>query len=234
MAAITRVKAAQQRYETVPVLGRDGEPIKIQLKNKDGSPRTDKRGHLVFITKTEPDRSKPKPVESCGKCGKAIEVGDPYKHISPKSGPYGGRRLVRCAACPDWQRWEYSSSLSARLEEISYYFWENIVEVSEPDDVQSALDDAAQAVTDLAEEKRASAENIEQGFQHATYQSDELNQVADDLESWASDISNTDIPSLPEPAWDEDGNAIPLTPEQVEEWRDEVRSSITVVDEAPV
>ena len=183
MPAITRVKHAQPRFETVPVLGRDGEPIKVQVKNADGSPKTDKRGHLVFMTKTKPDKTQPRLPDTCDKCAKVIEVGSPYKHMSPKSGPYGGRRLVRCEVCPDWHQWEYSSSLSARLAEVSYYFWENIVEVNNADDVTDALGNAAQAVRDIAEEKRESASNIEEGFQHSTYQSDELNEQADSLDS---------------------------------------------------
>jgi hypothetical protein len=233
MPTITRVKAAQQRYETVPVLDAQGEPVQVQVKNADGSPKTDKRGHLVFMTRTVPDKTKPKPAEDCGRCGKAIEVGSPYKHMSPKSGPYGGTRLVRCEACPDWQVWEYSNSLSARLSEISYYFWENIAEVTNADDVTDALANAAQAVTDIAEEKRESAQNIEDGFQHSTYQSDELNQQADDLEAWAQEIENADVPSAPEATWEGD-TEVPPTDEQFEEWRVEVQEACSLVDDSPV
>jgi hypothetical protein len=233
MPTITRVKAAQQRYETVPVLDAQGEPVQVQVKNADGSPKTDKRGHLVFMARTVPDKTKPKPLEDCDKCGKAIEVGSPYKHMSPKSGPYGGRRMVRCEACPDWHHWEYSSSLSARLAEISYYFWENLAEVTNADDVTDALGNAAQAVVDLAQEKRDAAQAIEDGFQHATYQSDELNQQADDLEAWAQEIENADVPSTPEPTWDGE-TEVPPTAEDFEGWRSEVQEACSIVDESPV
>jgi hypothetical protein len=253
MPAIVHVKAAQQRYETVPVLDAHGEPVQIQKKNADGSPVVTKRGHLVFMTKTRPDKSKPKPPELCGKCGKAIDVGSPYKHITPKSG-----RLVRCEDCPDWDVWEYSSSLSARLAEISYYFWENLVEVTTQEDVQSALSDAAQAIHDIALEKREAAENIESGFQHATYQSDELNQQADDLDSWADEIESADVPTPeivakncdackgngyvsdddPEdcPACEGNGYTYPeaLTAEQLEDWRSELQDALSLIDDSPV
>lgn len=233
MPTITRVKAAQQRYETVPVLDGAGQPVRIPLTSEDGSPKTDKRGEPIFITRTVPDKTKPKPLENCGKCGKVIEVGSPYKHMSPKSGPYGGTRLVRCDTCEDWHAWEYSSSLSARLSEISYYFWENIVEVTNADDVTDALSNAAQAVRDIAEEKRESASNIEEGFQHATYQSDELNEQADSLDSWADEIENADVPSAPEPTWAED-TEVPPTAEDLEDWRSEVQEACSVVDDSPV
>ena len=233
MPAITRVKAAQQRYEMVPVLDVHGEPVQVQVKNADGSSKTTKDGHLVFMAKTVADKTKPKPPETCGKCAKTIEVGDPYKHMSPKSGPYGGRRLVRCEACEDWHQWEYSSSLSARLAEVSYYFWENISEVTNADDVTDALANAAQAIHDLAEEKRESASNIEEGFQHATYQSEELNEQADSLDSWADDIERADVPNAPEPTWVE-STEVPPTAEDIEDWRSEVQEACSIVDDAPI
>ena len=235
MASITRVKAAQQRYETVPVLDGAGQPVRIPLTREDGSPKTDKRGEPIFITKTVPDKSRPKPAENCGKCGKTIEVGDPYKHMSPKSGPYGGTRLVRCADCEDWHVWEYSSSLSARLAEVSYYFWENLVEVTSADDVTDALANAAQAITDIASEKRESAENIESGFQHSTYQSDELNEQADSLDNWAQEIENADVPNEPEPTWNSETEEwVPPTAEELEDWRSELQDACSIVDDVPV
>jgi DnaJ-class molecular chaperone len=51
-------------------------------------------------------------------------------------------------------------------------------------------------VRDLAEEKRESAQNIENGFGHPTYQSEELTQQADDLETWADDIEQAEVPAL--------------------------------------
>ena len=98
---------------------------------------------------------------------------------------------------PTWQVWEYSSSWSARIAQATDDF--DVVDAAEsPEDVTSALDDVADAISELAEEKRESASNIEEGFGHATSQSEEAEQRADDLDGWADEIEQADIPDLPE------------------------------------
>jgi len=199
MARVTHVKRAQQRYETVPVIDPETQEPKRTPVMRDGVQRTTKRGKPIFMTVTAEDRSKPKPLYDCDFCKKPIEIGTPYKHITPKSGPYGGRKRTRHESCPTWQVWEYSSSLSARTAQISFEFENALSNVETPDDVQSALDDAAASVREIAEEKRESASNIEDGFGHPTSASEELEQVADDLDGWADEIESVDIPELPEP-----------------------------------
>lgn len=200
MAKITHVKSAQQRYETVPVLNPDGTQKQTPVM-KNGVQRKDKRGNPIFMNVTVADKTKPLPPRQCGSCGEEIAIGTPYKHISPRSGPYGGRTLYRHEDCPTWHVWEYSSSLSARTAEISHDFWndfnENVLE--EQDQVQDILNSAAERVRELAEEKRESASNIEDGFGHETQMSSELNDIADQLDSWADDIENADLPDFPEP-----------------------------------
>jgi len=199
MARVTHVKKAQQRYKTVPVIDPEtGQPKQTPVM-KNGEQKKTKSGRLVFLRVTTEDRSKPKPNYTCDACRQEILPGTPYKHISPKSGPYGGRKLTRHEGCPTWQVWEYSSSLSARLAQISYDFSQAVDSAESPDDVQSALDDAGSAIEELAGEKREGAENIESGFGHSTYQSEELAELADNLESWASDVTSADIPELPDP-----------------------------------
>jgi hypothetical protein len=203
MARTTHVARAQQRYETVPVI----DPITNEVKKtpvmRNGEQRVTKRGKPIFMTVTVQDKSKPLDPYTCDYCQKTIEVGTAYKHITPKSGPYGGRKRTRHESCPSWQVWEYSSSLSARLAQISYDFGNDIANVESEEDVQSALDSAAEAVKEIAEEKREGASNIEDGFGHETSASTELAEIADSLEEWADEISSADIPELPEPE-DED------------------------------
>jgi hypothetical protein len=200
MARITHVKAAQQRYEQVPVIDPEtGQQKQTPVMGKNGQQKVTKRGKPVFLSVTMADKTKPLPNRNCGKCGVEIKVGDPYKHISPRSGPYGGRTLYRCAACPSWHVWEYSSSLSARLAEISFNFSEAIDSAESEDDVQTALGEAAEAVREIAQEKGESADNIESGFQHETEQSQELRDISEQLDSWADEIENATIPDFPEP-----------------------------------
>jgi hypothetical protein len=214
---------------------------------------------------------------TCDSCHKPIEVGQPYKHISPKSGPYGGRTLNRHGHCPDWNVWDYSSSLSARIAQIQHDGWQTFdaTTFESTDDVTSALSEVAEEIRSLAEEKRESAGNIEDGFGHATSASDELNEQADTLDGWADDVENADVPDLPEPEetdcdqcggsgkdtcsacdGDEDAEcedcggsgeedcgecdgtgtvtAEEPTDEQMDEWRDEVRDALSVLDDCPL
>lgn len=219
MAKVHHVAHAQQRYATVPVLDADGNQVRKEIE------RTTKHGRQVTVRETVSDKTQPLPNHACDRCRKEIHVGDPYKWIKPKSGPYGGRMRIRCAACPTWNVWEYSDSMDARLQQISWQFWLDLNSPEGPDDVQAALDSAASSVRDLAEEKRESAQNIEDGFGHATFKSDELNEIADSLDSWADEIESANIPDLPEGE---------LTEDQMDEWRDEVSSEVTIVDECPV
>jgi hypothetical protein len=195
MARVTHVKKAQQRYATVPVLDDDGNPKKTPVM-KDGVQKTTKKGKAVFMTVTVQDRSKPLPAYTCDSCGTEIAVGTPYKHITPKSGPYGGTKKTRHESCPSWQVWEYSSSWSARIAQATSNF--DITAVESPEDVTSALEDVASAIRELAEESREAASNIEEGFGHPTSQSEEAEERADALDNWADEIEQADVPDLPD------------------------------------
>jgi hypothetical protein len=200
MARITHVKHAQQRYETVPVIDpATGEPKIIPVMGRNGQQRKTKRGRAVTMRVTERDLTRPLPPETCDYCREPVQVGQAYKWIAPKSGPYGGRRMVRHEGHPSWQVWEYSSSLSAQLARVAHDFNAAIDGVSTEDEVQDALNDAAQAVEEIADEKQESSERMEEGFGHATYQSDELRDTADQLRSWADEIRSADIPEVPDP-----------------------------------
>lgn len=259
MARITRVKHAQQRYAQVTVLDENGAPKRTPVMRKDGAQKTTRHGKPVFMTVKVADKDKPLDMPTCDFCGLPIAVGQPYKHISPKSGPYGGMTRHRHAEHPDWNVWEYSGSLGARLAEISHDFANSLSDIESEDDAQSALDEAANMIRDLAEEKRESAQNIEDGFGHPTSTSEELTDTAEQLDSWASEVESASIPAYPEPEeqdcdacsgtgkeedeeteCDECGGTGQVTPddptdEQVEEWRDQVTDELTqVVDESPV
>lgn len=200
MARITRVQRAQQRYKMVPVIDPEtGQQKRTPVMGRNGQQKTNKHGRPVFMDVTVADKSQPLPNRNCGKCGTEIKVGQPYKHISPRSGPYGGRTMYRCAACPDWNVWEYSSSLSARVAEIGHDFWGDQDNWSSTDDVQESLNSAAERIREIAEEKREGASNIEEGFGHETSQSQELNETADSLDSWADEVEGVDLPDYPEP-----------------------------------
>jgi hypothetical protein len=197
MARVTHVKAAQQRYETVPVIDPEtGEQKRTPVMRKNGTQKVTKTGKPVFLRVTREDRSKPKPNRKCDKCGVEIKVGDPYKHVTPKSGPYGGHKRARCAACPTWKPSELSSSKMAGI-----YAAQEDLDVSSAtsaDELTEAANDFAQAVRDVASEYQESADNIEDGFGHSTYISEELADKASELESWADEIESLDFADAPD------------------------------------
>lgn len=196
MARETYVKRAQQRYETKPVLDpATGEPKRTPVMRADGTQRTSKRGP-VFMTVTERDLTKPLPPLKCESCDAVIAVGMPYKHITPKSGPYGGRQRNRCADCPTWQVWDYSYSLSARLAQLQHEAELDLGSATTQDDIMAARDAAAEAIREMAREQQDKADNMEQGFGHATSQSEELADQASQLESWADDVEGTDVEDI--------------------------------------
>lgn len=277
MARVTYVKKAQQRFATVPVIDpATGEqkqtPVMRTRKgvSQDGTPtevteqKTTKTGRPVFMKVTRSDKSQPLPNRTCGKCGKEIEVGQPYKHISPKSGPYGGATLYRCDTCPAWHRWEYNNSTGAQVERIVYEAEESADNTeATASDIESAMETAASEIRELAEQKREGSENIESGFGCSTSQSEEMASQADDLEAWADEIEGADIPEGPEPeeedcedcegdgyerdaegelseksceTCDGAGQVTPEEPseEQMDEWRNEVADAISVLGNSPL
>jgi hypothetical protein len=254
MPKVTHVKAAQQRYEMVPVLDDDGQQVVTETARKtQAKPGRDSR--QISRRQTRPDLSQPLPPRNCDYDHQPIAVGTPYKWMAPRSGPFGGRKLYRHEGCPTWQQWEYSDSLGARLAKISYEFDNAVADATSESEVEDALATAADAARELAEEKRESAQSIEDGFQHPTSQSEELADQADQLDSWADEIETVSVPDFPEPEEDtacDDCNGEPgntecdtcqgrgtYTPEeptenQVDEWRSEVESETSIVGEPPV
>lgn len=259
MARITRVKAAQQRYATKPVLNEDGTQ-KITPVMKGGVQKTTKHGKPIVLRVTQRDLTAPLAEYTCDHCSKPIKIGTPYKHVTPKSGPYGGHQRNRHEACPTWQPWDLSSAWWARIAQVVDGF--DLGTPESPDEVLSVLSDFAEEIRGLAEESQEAADNVEEGFGHETSTSQEAAERADALNGWADEIENLDVPDLPEPE-DEDCDAcsgVGTTPhpdseepilcdecegngtitsddpsdEQMDEWRNEVESACEIVNESPV
>lgn len=216
MARVIFVKRAQQRYRTVPVLDEDGKQKVTPVIGKNGQQKLTKTGRPVFQRQTAEDKSQPLPNRTCEKCGNEIKVGDPYKHVTP----FSGRKRVRCATCPTWQSWDLSNSLGARIEQVQHDNALDVNEDTEPDEILDALQSASDAIRELAEEKRDSASNIEDGFGHPTYQSDELNEQADALEGWADEMENASVPDKPDEVEEPGDEPEDSDSDEWREWRD--------------
>lgn len=195
MPKIITVKKAQQRYAMTPKLNPDGSPVRVPVMQPNGAQKTTKRGEPVFRTPSIRDTSKPLPMPVCDFCRKTIEVGASYKYVDLVS---RGSRF-RHSGCPNWQPWDLSSSLSARVAQIQHEASVTIDETADLADVIAETEAVAEEIRSLAEEKRESAQNIEDGFGHPTYQSDELNEIADGLEQWADEVENIQFEEKPGP-----------------------------------
>lgn len=141
-----------------------------------------------------------KPNLVCDRDGTEIKPGDPYKHMSIKTGPRSSRKLVRCDKCPVWHVWEYSNSLAARVAQAQHDFSTALeADFGDVEEVEEAKSTFVEAIRELAGEKQEAADSIESGFGHETTQSGELREQGESLESWADDIESTDVPELPDP-----------------------------------
>jgi hypothetical protein len=176
-----------------------------------------------------------KPNHTCEVHGGEIKPGDPYKYISIKTGPYSSTTRYRCDEAPDWHHWDYSSSLGALVAQIQYEGEQELADADAQtaDDWQGVAEEIATRIDELAEEKRESASNIESGFGHPMPQSEELEEAADGLDDWATEIRDA-ANGLDEPPdeddFDDDDDsgqtAAELHQEAMEAWQDEAREAI--------
>lgn len=203
MPKIVHVKKAQQRYYSKPVIDPEtGEQKQTPvMSQKTGQQKVTKRGKPVFMKVTVDDKDRPKPNLRCDYPGceypdREIKPGQSYKHITPKSGPFGGTQRNRHEEHPSWNVWEYSSSLSARIAEIESH-WDP-AQFDNEDDLKAHLEEIVEEIRGLAEEKEEAASNIEEGFGHSTSASEELSEQAEALNNWADEVENMDLPDFPE------------------------------------
>ena len=113
--------------------------------------------------------------------------------------------------CPAWRPSELTSSphlatlygaqeaLSDALADLSLDP-QDVDESTATDEITALAETFAEGVREAAEGYRESAQAIEDGFGHSTYVSEELEQKADDLDSWADDFDCVDAadPSFPD------------------------------------
>lgn len=196
MPRVTHVRKAQQRYATVPVLNDDGTPKRTPVM-RDGEQRVTKRGKPVFMTVTVQDKTQPLPplecdYEGCDIDGGKILPGTPYKHITPKSGPYGGRQRSRHEAHRNWHVWEYSSSVSAQAARVQYDMHAAIdgFDLGDPDDFDTLREEIEQMAQDFLDEREEAVSNMPDALQDGS----QAQEYLDYAEQWMQEISNADKP----------------------------------------
>lgn len=123
---------------------------------------------------------------SCVMCGKPIEKGSTYQWIRP----FRGAKQVKHITCRHWKPSELTSN--PNLSEV-YRIQENLQDESEMADFASMaylLESAAGEAEAAADMFRENASNIEEGFGHETQQSAEMNEQADLVEQWATELAD--------------------------------------------
>lgn len=198
---------------------------------------------------------KPKPVHSeldheftqapltCEACRQPINIGDPYKWVAPRAHRAAkGIKRNRHTSCPGWKPSELTSS--PHLATI-YAAQENAdkemaaISIGSVDEAESVVEvleqiatDFAESIMEAAESYGESADAIEDGFGHETYQSDELREKSEAVEGWADEVASFSVyPFDEEFVCDDCGE-----PESVEEHEDEEHEDYHeyVADEGPL
>lgn len=193
MARVIFVKSAEQRYGTIPVIDPEtGEQLIRTLHRKDGTPKTNKRGEPITQRVTMKDRSKPLPNRKCGRCGKEIKPGDGYYWWANKlPGARSGYKQIRCADHPPTLA-ERTPGRAGQLLGLQAEWDKMLAEASTIEDLQSVRDDIAGQIRDFAQEFADSADNMESGFGHETYQSQDLREKGEAIEAVADEVEQVE------------------------------------------
>lgn len=141
---------------------------------------------------------------NCEECRTEIKVGDPYKWFATRI----GRSSTRKNFCSSCQIRPSHRTTSPHLQAL-YQAIENAEDIlgGDPmtrDDVVGLLEETAQNVREVAEGYTESADNIEEGFGHETFQSEEIREKAQEIESFADELDSAagEVDNLDDP--DED------------------------------
>lgn len=182
---------------------------------------------------------------TCSSCGHKIKKGDSYRWWANKMGRSSFKR-VRCskATCTP-KPWEYmtTSPHIAGLMQAEEAGQEAVAAVEFGGDAEefcsaiaSAVQDIAGSVREVGEGYSEGAANMEEGFGHPTYQSEDLEQKgsqvdsqADEVDSWEPE--NIDLPDQEENE-DEDDYEVVVN-RWVEDVRDEATDAITDACQVP-
>jgi len=120
----------------------------------------------------------------CLACGQEIPVGSSYQWFKMKT-TYGGIKKSYHTSCTI----PPSHRTTSRMGQI----WDaqaalDLSAAEDFDGLREQMEAFGQEIRQVAEEYSESADNMESGFGHATYQSDELRERAEALENWADEV----------------------------------------------
>jgi hypothetical protein len=140
---------------------------------------------------------------SCDHCGKPINIGDPYKWIAPRAHRAAqGIKRNRHTTCPAWRPSQTTSSphlatiygaQEAAEDQVSAVTANSAEDTADAEEALKGIaEEFAEAVMEASESYGESATNIEDGFGHETYQSEELREKSEAIEGWADEVAAYD------------------------------------------
>jgi hypothetical protein len=175
------VQVARQRYEQVPALDAEGQPVVITINRQRR-----KGDRPITKRKMVNDKTKPLPPRKCEVCKADLAIGEKYRSIGIKR-QYGGIIRYRCMNCPSWQPWEYSDAAWARIAQIQHNAVIDSGAWETEDDAKDAASAIAEEIREYQQEKQESADNVAEHFP-GSEQAENLEQFANDLEEWADRV----------------------------------------------
>jgi hypothetical protein len=152
----------------------------------------------------------------CVKCGREIKQGDSYKWLANRI----GRSSIKKKFCEFCQIRQSDRTTSGNLQTLY-----GAVEAAEDQlaeegltlsDIAQALRDAAEGARETASMYEESAQNIEDGFGHSTYQSEEIQEKAQECEGFADELDSAadEVESMPDPDAGSEDFADELDPDE--------------------
>lgn len=165
----------------------------------------------------------------CRACGHEIQPGETYRYADQRIS-YPGFASIRKFWCEKHRPDKYEFIQNPKLEALMRAeddLHESLSGEFTAEEAEAVFVSAGEAVQEIADMMRESAENIREGFGHDTCQSDEFEDKASELEDAAERLSTASSEFPPEPEPEEPEDAERWEEEDAEgeweRWRDEIR-----------
>ncbi len=141
---------------------------------------------------------------TCDHCRKPINVGDPYKWIAPRAHRAAkGIKRNRHTTCPAWKPSQTTSSQhlatiygaqESAEEQITAVTVDTAEDTADAEEALKGIaDEFVESIQEAVESYAESAQNIEDGFGHETYQSEELREKSEAIDDWSTDVASYDV-----------------------------------------
>jgi hypothetical protein len=195
VARIHTVKHARQTYEKVAKIDESGQQVVTPVKSKrTGEQRLSRKGRPITRRIRVADKSKPKPLLKCGKCGDEIALGAPYRWFTV--GFRSHYKQVRCmkGSCTPRESERESSGIRSEILgaiEAAHDELNALTEVGDASEVESIVQQVGDAFRTAADQYREADEafggggNTENGDRADTSETG-----AGELESWSTSGDN--------------------------------------------